>query len=109
MGCGLLWFMPDLWGANHAAEPMWLVRRHSGVGRRLLVQPDRRERPRDPNHVVDFFADFFLAVFLDFLRGTFAPALRASERPMAMACLRLFTALPDLPLFSVPRLRSWIA
>lgn len=43
----------------------------------------------------------------DFLRGTFAPFLRASERPMAIACLRLFTVppfppRPDLrvPLFS---------
>jgi hypothetical protein len=41
--------------------------------------------------------------------GTFAPELRASERPMAIACLRLVTRLPDRPLFSVPRLRSRIA
>src|SRR5207244_10576103 len=46
----------------------------------------------------------------DFRRlGTFAPARRASDRPMAMACLRLFTRLPERPLFSVPRLRSCIA
>jgi hypothetical protein len=31
-----------------------------------------------------------------FLLGTLAPFFRASERPMAMACLRLFT-LPPLP------------
>src|ERR1700761_1044481 len=35
-------------------------------------------------------------------RGTFAPARRASERPMAMACLGLVTFLPDRPLRSVP-------
>ena len=35
--------------------------------------------------------------------GTFAPDLRASESPMAMACLRLFTFLPERPLFKVPR------
>ena len=41
--------------------------------------------------------------------GTFAPDLRASERPIAMACLRLVTFLPDRPLRNVPRLRSRIA
>ena len=39
-----------------------------------------------------------------FLRGTFLPFLRAFERPMAIACLRLFTLppLPPRPLFAVP-------
>src|SRR5262245_36440082 len=41
--------------------------------------------------------------------GTFTPASRASERPMAIACLRLVTRLPERPLLSVPRLRSRIA
>src|SRR3954470_24138128 len=45
----------------------------------------------------------------DFFFGTFAPALRAWERPMAMACLRLWTFLPDRPLLSVPFFRSCIA
>src|SRR5689334_10545527 len=46
----------------------------------------------------------------DFRRfGTLPPARRASERPIAIACLRLFTRLPERPLFSVPRLRSCIA
>ena len=53
-----------------------------------------------------FFEDAF---FLEGLRGTFPPALRACERPIAIACLRLLTFLPDLPLFSVPRFRSCIA
>ena len=35
--------------------------------------------------------------------------MRASERPIAIACLRLVTFLPDLPLFSVPSFRSCIA
>jgi hypothetical protein len=35
------------------------------------------------------------------LRGTFAPFLRASDRPIAIACLRLFTLRP-LPERSVP-------
>jgi hypothetical protein len=37
------------------------------------------------------------------------PARRACERPIAIACLRLFTFLPERPLFKVPRLRSRIA
>jgi hypothetical protein len=44
----------------------------------------------------------------DFFFGTFLPLRRASESPMAIACLRLFTFLP-LPLFRVPRLRLRIA
>ena len=46
-----------------------------------------------------------------FLRGTFAPFFRASESPIAIACLRLFT-LPPRPLFprrNVPLLRRRIA
>src|SRR5215208_6893396 len=44
-----------------------------------------------------------------FLLGTLAPRLRAFDRPMATACLRLVTFLPDLPLFSSPSLNSCIA
>ena len=36
------------------------------------------------------------------LGGTFAPFLRASERPMAMACFGLVTFFPLRPLFSLP-------
>src|SRR5437764_14942835 len=53
-----------------------------------------------------FFADFFRPLFLLllFFRGTFAPFLRASDSPMAIACLRLFTLppFPPFPLFRVP-------
>jgi|SRR5215471_12937641 len=48
---------------------------------------------------------FLLAVFF----GTFCPAALASERPIAIACFRLFTFRPERPLFNVPRLRSRIA
>src|SRR5262245_32619807 len=37
----------------------------------------------------------------DWRRGTFAPFSRASLRPIAIACLRLFTLRPE-PLFRVP-------
>jgi len=47
-----------------------------------------------------------LVFFLRRRFGTFAPALRASERPIAIACLRLVTFRPERPLRSVPRLRS---
>ncbi len=45
--------------------------------------------------LLDFFVGFF---------GTFFPFSRASDSPMAIACLRLFTfpPLPPFPLFSVP-------
>ena len=42
-------------------------------------------------------------------RGTFAPRRRASESPIAIACLRLVTFLPERPLRSLPCLRSFIA
>src|SRR5262249_30244163 len=51
-----------------------------------------------------FFDDRFFA-------GTFLPLRRASERPIATACLRLFTVppRPPLPRFRVPRLRRRMA
>jgi len=63
---------------------------------------------RDLVFFADFFEDFFALFFLLFL-GTLAPSALASERPMAMACFRLFTFLPDRPLFNVPALRFFIA
>lgn len=50
-----------------------------------------------------------LVRFFDFLFGTLAPSLRASDKPIAMACFRLITFLPERPLFSVPALRFFIA
>jgi hypothetical protein len=41
--------------------------------------------------------------------GTLAPDLRASDRPIAIACLRLFTFLPDFPDLSLPCFISCIA
>jgi len=63
---------------------------------------------------VDFFEDAFFEddafldvdFFDDFFEGTLPPSRRASESPMAMACLRLFTFLPEPPLLSVPRFIS---
>src|SRR5580698_7048109 len=44
-----------------------------------------------------------------FFFGTFAPACRASDSPIAIACLRLVTFFPERPLRSVPFLRSVMA
>ena len=54
----------------------------------------------------DFFAVFFFPVFFF---GTFFPSALASESPIAIACLRLLTFLPERPLFKVPALRFFIA
>src|SRR5207249_910839 len=43
------------------------------------------------------------------LRGSLAPAFRAFESPIAIACLRLDAFFPDRPLLRVPRFRSCIA
>ena len=51
-------------------------------------------------------AYFFLLV--GFL-GTFFPLRRASDSPIAIACLRLVTFLPELPERSVPFFRLRIA
>jgi hypothetical protein len=68
-----------------------------------------RRRRRPLRHHLDlrraFPAERLLAVFF----GTFAPAALASERPIAIACLRLVTFRPERPLFNVPALRFFIA
>lgn len=55
----------------------------------------------------DFRDDDFRA--LERFFGTLPPARRASDRPIAIACFRLFTLRPERPDLSVPRLRSRIA
>jgi hypothetical protein len=52
---------------------------------------------------------FFFLLAEDFLLGTLPPDRRASDNPIAIACFRLLTLLPDRPLFRVPRFRSPIA
>jgi hypothetical protein len=59
---------------------------------RVLLRCDPDELLFD--ELLFFAADFFL--------GTFPPALRASESPMAIACFRLVTFFPLRPLFSLP-------
>ena len=59
--------------------------------------------------LADFIEDFFAADRALFFGGTFLPSRRASDRPMAMACLRLLTLRLEAPLFNVPALRFFIA
>ena len=55
-----------------------------------------------------FFAVLFFAAFFEAFFGTFLPSARASDRPIAIACLRLVTLRPERPLFKVPALRFFI-
>jgi hypothetical protein len=59
----------------------------------------------------DFFAFLFFEVlrFFDAFFGTFSPLALASDKPIAIACLRLLTLRPERPLFKVPALRFFIA
>jgi hypothetical protein len=57
----------------------------------------------------DAFFDEDVLELVDFFFGTFFPFCRASESPIAIACLRLVTFLPLPPLFNVPRLRLRMA
>jgi hypothetical protein len=60
-------------------------------------------------NVYRFAPRFFATVFFAAFFGTLAPLRRASDRPIAIACLRLRTLRPERPLFSVPALRFFIA
>src|SRR4051812_42569351 len=82
---------PGLFAALAMAQP------------RFRVDDFDRDDPRDADFLRD--DDFF---FLP-AEGTLPPSRRASDSPMAIACFRLVTFLPDRPLFSVPSLRSCIA
>jgi hypothetical protein len=56
----------------------------------------------------DRFLPLFFLLEL-FFGGTFFPSRLASDKPIAIACLRLLTFFPDLPLLNVPALRFFIA
>ena len=50
----------------------------------------------------------WVQLFVDFFAGTLAPDFLASESPIATACFRLVTLLPD-PLFNFPCLKAFIS
>ena len=72
--------------------------------RDLLAADVRRPVERDALE-----RDRLLLLPLLFPDGTFPPARRASDKPIAMACLRLVTFFPERPERNVPRFRSRIA
>jgi hypothetical protein len=86
------------------APARWLAMTIVAVVKELFKRSrqDRYLFDLRPDFLVDFL--FFVVFF-----GTFLPSALASERPMAIACLRLLTFLPDRPLFKVPALRFFIA
>ena len=83
----------------------WRHSRKEDVDGRVEPGHDEKLSPRRYLFAVRFLA--FRPRFAVFF-GTFAPAALASERPIAIACLRLLTFLPDRPLFKVPALRFFI-
>jgi hypothetical protein len=58
-----------------------------------------------------FFADFFAPVVFEavFFAGPFAPDLRASDKPIAIACFRLVTFFPLRPDLSFPFFMAFIS
>src|SRR5262249_44999381 len=66
----------------------------------------RRRRGREDT---GYFFFRRLAERRPFFAGTLPPARRACERPIAIACFRLLTLLPERPDLSVPRFRSCMA
>ena len=68
----------------------------------------RRDEEADLEREEDFDREDDFEREADFFAGTLPPALRASESPIAIACLRLVTFLPERPLRSLPRFISCI-
>src|SRR6185369_2971195 len=62
-----------------------------------------RRRPAGPRDDARGYADRRFRERPVFGGGTFPPFRRASDKPIAIACFRLFTVFPERPLLSVPR------
>jgi hypothetical protein len=65
-----------------------------------------RGRPPPARRIIKIRRASLAGIHADLFLGTFLPCLRAFDKPMAIACLRLLTlpALPPRPLRAVPRL-----
>src|SRR5678815_694081 len=61
------------------------------------------------NQAVLFFRELLLFLPEVLAFGTLAPACLASDKPIAIACLRLVTFFPLRPLFNVPCFLSCMA
>src|ERR1051326_4458517 len=79
----------------------------------LAVRPGRKRTDQDQHQNDQQDRQHFpppLDSPIHFLRdGTLAPERRASDKPIAIACLRLLTFRPERPLRSLPRFISCIA
>jgi hypothetical protein len=89
-------------GARRARGPATDVTRAAAFAIKL-----RDQTPRS-NSAINFRDQRDACAAADFFFGTFLPARRASDKPIAMACFRLLTLLPERPLFNVPRSNSCI-
>src|SRR5262249_14244987 len=89
-------------------EPMLAAEEGDPAQEERDAGKDRHDEPQETDDHEHRAADDSEPRHFAFL-GTLAPFFRASDRPIAIACLRLVTRLPLLPLFSVPRLRRCIA
>jgi hypothetical protein len=105
--------VPAHWGGRRAASAR--ARGGSTSSARQLARLERDEDcddflERDDRERDEPERDELDRDDLERLRdGTFSPFSRASLRPMAIACLRLFTVRPERPLLSDPLLRRRIA
>ena len=97
-----LWLVASSFFASLRTQVLALARRRSRLSRECLLANACSTRSVLPYF---FLLAFFFRPPVFFFFGTFAPARRASDRPIAIACLRLVTFWPEL-LRSVPRLRS---
>lgn len=77
---------------------------HGRQSRRAACAPHAAPQcgsPCRPFQILFWRRLFFAGAFPDTFLGTFLPSLRASDSPIAIACLGLFT-LPPLPRLSLP-------
>src|SRR5580692_757575 len=98
---------------NAQSDDAPLHKKTTAASRTLSSRPRQRHRRKEDPPKAKAAISSRIAAFLPlttnhFLFGTFAPFFRASESPIAIACLRLVTFCP-LPLFSFPRLNSCIS
>src|SRR5882672_8062731 len=80
-------------------EPRWNSK--SPSCRKANPGTDNRNH-QSADHASAYADAFLLVVFFPGAGGTLLPCFLASERPMAIACLRLVTFFPLRPLFSLP-------
>lgn len=103
-------FRPSRFASGLSPLPSWVLLGASHASLLHLKPHSGSPAPNGATATNQFaFFQLYSRRYEALFRGTFAPFLRASERPMAIACLRLLTFLRLRPLRSVPLLRFFIA